>query len=77
MADIERTPEMDYTACCDSVDLINGIYDGTMMVDDDQADKDDAIARNKEHLQLMIDKGEMADAGCDVSALQSAIDRTS
>jgi hypothetical protein len=76
--DMEMTPEeiqACYVACTHSVDLINGIYDGTAMVGETQAEKDDCLQRNKDHLQIMIDKGHFSDA--EDATLQAAIDRTS
>ena len=46
----------DYTAIGHSVDLINGIIDGTQMADESNEDKQDAVRRNKEHLELMVAK---------------------
>tara|TARA_R100001510_G_C7466540_1_gene84697 strand:- start:106 stop:354 length:249 start_codon:yes stop_codon:yes gene_type:complete len=46
----------DYTAMGHSVDLINGIIDGSQMADESDEDKQDAVKRNKEHLELMIAK---------------------
>ena len=46
----------DYTAMGHSVDLINGIIDGTQMVDEEADDKQGAVDRNVEHLELMVAK---------------------
>ena len=46
----------DYTAMGHSVDLINGIIDGSQMADESEEDKQDAVRRNKEHLELMVAK---------------------
>ena len=46
----------DYTAMGHSVDLINGIIDGSKMADESTEDKQDAVRRNKEHLELMVAK---------------------
>ena len=46
----------DYTAMGHSVDLINGIIDGSKMADESDENKQDAVKRNKEHLELMIAK---------------------
>ena len=59
MADETRNAEQlaqDYTAMGHSVDLINGIIDGSQMADESDEDKQDAVKRNKEHLELMIAK---------------------
>ena len=45
-----------YSAMGDSVDLINGIIDGSMMVDDTQEDKNDCVDRNVRHLEIMVAK---------------------
>ena len=44
----------DYTAMGHSVELINGIIAGTSMIDDEAADKQSAVDRNVEHLELMV-----------------------
>jgi len=46
----------DYTAMGHSVELINGIIAGTSMIDDEAADKQSAVDRNVEHLELMVAK---------------------
>ncbi len=46
----------DYTAMGHSVDLINGIIDGTQMVDEEAEDRQSAVDRNVEHLELMVAK---------------------
>ena len=61
MADEEKTAEQiaqDYTAMGHSVDLINGIIDGSQMIDEDVTDeeKKDTVRRNVEHLELMVAK---------------------
>jgi hypothetical protein len=55
-----------YSACLDSVDLINaGQPDDT-----DDADWADTVARNKEHLTLMLDKDFWTDE--DMTAITAA-----
>jgi len=59
MEDEVKTAEeiaQDYTAMGHSVDLINGIIDGSKMADEEEADKKDCVKRNVEHLELMKDK---------------------
>lgn len=54
--EIEVTAEeiaQHYTAMGHSVDLINGIIDGSQMADDEAADRQDCVDRNVEHLKLM------------------------
>ena len=45
-----------YSAMGDSVDLINGIIDGSLMADDTQEDKNDCVDRNVRHIQIMLAK---------------------
>ena len=45
-----------YSAMCDSVNLINGIIDGSLMADDTQEDKNDCVDRNVRHLEIMVAK---------------------
>lgn len=55
----EKTVEQiaqDYKAMGDSVDLINGIIDGSKMIDRESEYKKDAVKRNVEHLEIMIAK---------------------
>jgi len=59
MSDEVKTAEeiaQDYTAMGHSVDLINGIIDGTQMVNEEAEDRQSAVDRNVEHLELMVDK---------------------
>ena len=46
----------DYKAMGDSVDLINGIIDGSKMADESEEDKKDTVKRNVEHLEIMVAK---------------------
>lgn len=43
-------------AALDSVTLINGVIDGSLMVDESSQEKTDAVARNVQHLQIMVSK---------------------
>jgi hypothetical protein len=45
-----------YVAMGHSVELINGIIDGSKMVNEDPEDKTDNVKRNVEHLELMVAK---------------------
>jgi hypothetical protein len=45
-----------YSAMGDSVDLINGIIDGSKMADDTQEEKNDCVDRNVRHLEIMVAK---------------------
>ena len=62
-----------YSAMGDSVDLINGIIDGSLMADDTQEDKNDCVDRNVRHIQIMLAKDywtneDMTDANSAVTA---------
>lgn len=62
-----------YSAMGDSVDLINGIIDGSLMADDTQEDKNDCVDRNVRHLEIMVAKDfwtseDMTDANSAISA---------
>ena len=59
MSDEARTAEQlaqDYTAMGHSVDLINGVIDGSQMADESAEDRQGAVDRNVEHLELMVAK---------------------
>tara|TARA_R110000782_G_scaffold39597_1_gene91855 strand:+ start:360 stop:605 length:246 start_codon:yes stop_codon:yes gene_type:complete len=54
-----RTTEklaQDYSALGDSVDLINAIIAGDSMADESAEDRQDCVARNTQHLELMVAK---------------------
>ena len=61
----------DYTAMGHSVELINGIIAGTSMIDEEAADKQSAVDRNVEHLELMVAKDYWTDE--DMTATNAAI----
>jgi HJR/Mrr/RecB family endonuclease len=61
----------DFTAMGHSVELINGIIDGSKMVDDEAEDKQSAVDRNVEHLELMVAKDFWTDE--DMTDVESAI----
>jgi len=74
MEDETRSAEQlaqDYTAMGHSVDLINGIIDGSQMADESIEDKQDAVRRNKEHLELMVAKDDWGSE--DMTSANSAI----
>tara|TARA_R100000005_G_C4959905_1_gene177013 strand:+ start:638 stop:886 length:249 start_codon:yes stop_codon:yes gene_type:complete len=74
MSDETRSAEQkaqDYTAMGHSVDLINGIIDGSKMADESTEDKQDAVRRNKEHLELMVAKEDWGSE--DMTSANSAI----
>ncbi len=59
MSDEVKTAEeiaQDYTAMGHSVDLINGIIDGSQMSEEEAAERQGAVDRNVEHLELMVAK---------------------
>ena len=59
MTDEVKTAEdiaQDYTAMGHSVDLINGIIDGSRMADETQEEKNDCVDRNVRHLEIMVAK---------------------
>ena len=61
----------DYTAMGHSVELINGIIDGSKMAEEEAADRQSAVDRNVEHLELMVAKDFWTDE--DMTAVNSAI----
>ena len=61
----------DYTAMGHSVELINGIIDGSKMADEEAADRQSAVDRNVEHLELMVAKDYWTDES--MTAVNSAI----
>ena len=58
MTDTPTTEEIaqNYTAMGDSVALITDVIAGNAMADDDAADRQGAVDRNVEHLELMVAK---------------------
>jgi hypothetical protein len=74
MSEDVRTAEeiaQDYTAMGHSVELINGIIDGSKMADESEEDKKDCVKRNVEHLELMVAKDFWTDE--DMNDVESAI----
>jgi hypothetical protein len=74
MTDEVRTAEeiaQSYTAMGHSVDLINGIIDGSKMADETDEDKKDCVKRNVDHLELMVAKDFWTDE--DMNDVESAI----
>jgi len=61
----------DYTAMGHSVTLINGIIAGSKMVDESAEDRQSAVDRNVEHLELMVAKDFWTDES--MTAVNSAI----
>jgi len=74
MSDEVKTAEeiaQDYTAMGHSVDLINGIIDGSQMADEEAAERQDCVNRNVEHLELMVARDYWTDE--DMTAVNAAI----
>ena len=61
----------DFTAMGHSVELIHGIIDGSKMADEAAEDKQGAVDRNVEHLELMVAKDYWTDE--DMTAVDAAI----
>ena len=74
MADEVKTAEdiaQDFTAMGHSVELINGIVDGSKMTEETQEEKNDCVNRNVEHLEIMVAKDFWTDE--DMTASNTAI----
>ena len=73
MSEVKTAEEIaqDYTAMGHSVDLINAVIAGTQMSEEEAADRQDAVDRNVEHLELMVAKDYWTSE--DMSAVNSAI----
>ena len=74
MSDEVKTAEeiaQDYTAMGHSVDLINGIIDGSQMAEEEAADRQDCVDRNVEHLEIMVAKDYWTSE--DMTAVNAAI----
>ncbi len=74
MTDEVKTAEdiaQDFTAMGDSVTLINEVIAGTQMADESAEDRQGAVDRNVEHLELMVAKDFWTNE--DMSAVNSAI----
>ena len=58
MSEVKTAEEIaqDYTAMGHSVTLINEVIAGTSMIDEEAVDKQSAVDRNVEHLELMVAK---------------------
>ena len=61
----------DFTAMGHSVELINGIIDGSKMADESAVERQGAVDRNVEHLELMVAKTDWGSE--DMTATNSAI----
>ena len=71
--DVKTAEEIaqDYKAMGDSVQLINGIIDGSQMIDESAEDKKDTVSRNVEHLEIMVAKDYWTNE--DMTAVNAAI----
>ena len=61
----------DFTAMGHSVELINGIINGSKMADESAEDRQACVDRNVEHLELMVAKDYWTDE--DMTAADAAI----
>jgi len=61
----------DYTAMGHSVDLINGIIDGSRMAEESAEERQACVNRNVEHLEIMVAKDFWTDE--DMTASDAAI----
>ena len=74
MSDEVKTAEeiaQDYTAMGHSVDLINGIIDGSQMSEEEADERQDCVDRNVEHLEIMVAKDYWTDES--MTAVNAAI----
>tara|TARA_B100001094_G_scaffold325769_1_gene380680 strand:+ start:1102 stop:1350 length:249 start_codon:yes stop_codon:yes gene_type:complete len=73
MSEVRNAEQLaqDYTAMGHSVDLINAIIDGSQMADESAEDRQSAVDRNVEHLELMVAKDDWGSE--DMTAANSAI----
>jgi len=71
--DVKTAEEIaqDYTAMGHSVELINGIIDGSKMADESAEERQACVDRNVEHLELMVAKDYWTDE--DMTASNAAI----
>jgi hypothetical protein len=58
MSEVKTAEEIaqDFTAMGHSVELINGIIDGSKMADESVEDRQSCVDRNVEHLEIMVAK---------------------
>ena len=71
MAETAAQIAQHYTAMGHSVGLIHGVIDGTQYVDEHADEKNDAVSRNVEHLELMLTRDYWTDQ--DMTAVDAAI----
>ena len=71
MAETAEQIVQHYTAMGHSVDLIDGVIDGTQYVDKSADEKSACVSRNVEHLELMLTRDYWTDE--DMTAVDAAI----
>ena len=71
MAETAEQIVQHYTAMGHSVDLIDGVIDGTKMVDESADEKNACVDRNVEHLELMLTRDYWTSE--DMTAVDAAI----
>ena len=73
MSEVKTAEEIaqDFTAMGHSVELINGIIDGSKMADESAEDRQSCVDRNVEHLEIMVAKDYWTDES--MTASNSAI----
>tara|TARA_R110000796_G_scaffold2071_3_gene8281 strand:- start:2024 stop:2272 length:249 start_codon:yes stop_codon:yes gene_type:complete len=73
MSEVRNAEQLaqDFTAMGHSVELINGIIDGSKMADESAVERQGAVDRNVEHLELMVAKTDWGSE--DMTATNSAI----
>jgi hypothetical protein len=73
MSEVRNAEQLaqDYTAMGHSVDLINGIIDGSKMASESAEDRQNCVDRNVEHLEIMVAKTDWGSE--DMTATNSAI----
>ena len=71
MAETAEQIVQHYTAMGHSVDLIDGVIDGTKMVDKSADEKNACVDRNVEHLELMLTRDYWTSE--DMTAVDAAI----
>ena len=71
MAETAEQIVQHYIAMGHSVDLIDGVIDGTKMVAEGADEKNDCVSRNVEHLEIMLTRDYWTDE--DMTAVDAAI----
>ena len=71
MAETVEQIAQHYIAMGHSVDLIQGVIDGTQYIDRHADEKNNAVSRNVEHLELMLTRDYWTDE--DMTAVDAAI----